>query len=110
MSPGHRRREEFLQRLEHYVAAFAIDPPNQPDVLLKESIARDFVGHELCEGRSVQVGALLELRQLADDLRRSDDPSQPKPGSQRLRERAQVNDVTNGIAAVAAQILAVEHD
>ena len=82
MSPGYFGREELLQRLKHHVAAFAIDLTNQLYVLVEESIACDFVGHELSEGRSVQVGALLQLRQLADDLRRGDDPSQSKPGSQ----------------------------
>src|SRR5450759_836455 len=110
MSPGHRGWEELFQSLKHYVAAFAIDLANQLHMCIRDSIARDFVGHELREGRSVQVGALLQLRQLADDLRRSDDPSQSKPGSQRLRECTQVNDVANGIAVVAAQVLAVEHD
>ena len=110
MSPGRRGREELFQSLEHYVATFAIDLTNQLHVLIEKSIACDFVGHELSEGRSVQVSALLQLRQLADDLRRSDDPSLAKPGSQRLRECTQVNDVANGIAVVAAQVLAVEHD
>src|ERR1700690_268054 len=110
MSPGHFGREELLQSLQHDVAAFAIDLTNQLDVLVEESITRDFVGHELSEGRSVQIRALLELRQLADDVGRSDDPSQAKPRSQRLRECAEVNDVANGIAVGAAQILAAEHD
>src|SRR5450759_1503457 len=98
MSPGHRGWEELFQSLKHYVAAFAIDLANQLHMLVEEAIARDFVGHELREGRSVQVRALLQLRQLADDLRRSDDPSQSKPGSQRLRECTQVNDVTNAVS------------
>src|ERR1017187_1156508 len=110
MSPGHFRGEELFQSLKHYVAPFAIDLTNQLDVLVEESIACHFVGHELSEGRSVQVGTLLQLRQFADDLRRSDDPSQTEPGSQRLRECAQINDVADGIAVVAAQVLAVEHD
>src|SRR5208282_3347899 len=108
MSPGHFRREELFQSLQHYVAPFAIDLTNQLDVLVEEPIARHFVGHELSEGRSVQIGTLLQLRQLTDDLGRSDDPSQTQPGSQRLREGAQINDVANGIAVVAAQVLAVE--
>src|ERR1019366_198750 len=110
MSPSDFRREELFQSLKHYVAAFAIDLTNQLDVFVEESIARDLVGHELSEGRSVQVGALLQLRQFADDLRRSDDPPQTEPGSERLRECAQINDVAYGIAVVAAQVLAVEHD
>ncbi len=110
MSPGDGGWEEFLQRLQHHVAAFGIHLANQLYVLVEESIARHFVGHELRERRSVQVGALLQLRQLADNLRRRDDPSQPQPGSQRLRKRAQVNDVANGIPLVAAQVLAVKHD
>ena len=103
-------REELFESLQHYVAAFAIDLANQLHVFVEESIARDFVGHELSERRSVQIGALLQLRQFADNLRRGDDPSQSKPGSQRLREGAQVNDIANGIALVAAEVLAVEHD
>src|ERR1022692_676276 len=110
MSPGHLWREELFQSLQHHVAAFAINLTNQLYMLVQESIARDFVGHELREGRSVQVRALLELRQLADDVRRRDDPSQPKSGSERLRECAQVDDVADGIAIVAAQVLAVEYD
>src|ERR1700687_1335314 len=105
MSPSDRGREEFFQSLKHYVAAFAIDLTNQLHVFVEKSIARDFVGHELSEGRSVQVSALLQLRQLADNLRRSHDPSQSKSGGQRLRECTQVNDVANGIAVVAQQVL-----
>src|ERR1035437_2875599 len=97
MSPGYFRREELLQSLKHHVTAFAIDLTNQLDVFVEKSIARYFVGHELSVGRSVQVSALLQLRQLVDNLRRSDDPPQTKPGSQRLRECTQVNDVANGI-------------
>ena len=110
MSPGNLRQGKTLGEPEHYVAAFAIDLANQLHVLVEKSIARDFVGYELSEGRSVQVGALLQLRQLADDLRRGDNPPQAKSGSQRLRECTQVNDVADGITTVAAQILAVEHD
>src|ERR1019366_7261137 len=110
MRPGDCGREEFFESLKHYVAAFAVDLANQLYVLVEESIARYFVGYELGEGRSVQVGALLQLRQLADDIRRSDDPSQAKAGSQRLGERAQVNDIADGIAVVAAQVFAVEND
>src|SRR5450756_762963 len=110
MSPGHRGWEELFQSLKHYVAAFAIDLANQLHMLVEEAIARDFVGHELSERRSVQVGALLQLRQLADDFWRSDDPPQSKPGSQRLRESAQVDGVADRIAVVAAEVLAVEHD
>src|ERR1039458_9442057 len=110
MSPGYCGREGLSQSLQHYVAAFAIDLTNQLHVFVEKSVARDFVGHELSEGRSVQVGTLLELRQLADDLRRGDDPPQSKSGSQRLRECAQVNDIAYRIAIVAAQVLAVEHD
>src|SRR5450631_1779770 len=110
MRPGYCGREELFESLKHYVAAFAIDLTNQLDVFVEESIAGDLVGYELREGRSVQVGTLLQLRQLADDLRGRDDPSQTKAGSQRLRECAQVNDVANGIAVVAAQVLAVEHN
>src|ERR1039458_1712903 len=84
MSPSHFRREELFQSLKHYVAPFAINLTNQLHVFVEESIARDFVGHELSESRSVQVGTLLQLRQLTDDLRRSDDPPQTEPGSQRL--------------------------
>src|ERR1019366_9568996 len=109
MSPGYFRWEELLQSLKHHVTAFAVDLTNQLDVFVEESIARDFVGHELSEGRSVQVSALLQLRQLADDLWRSYDPSQSKSASERLREGAQVDDVADGIAVVAAQVLAVEH-
>src|ERR1035437_2092274 len=110
MRPGYFRWEELLQSLNHHVTAFAIDLTNQLDVFVEESIACDFVGHELSEGRSVQVGALLQLRELVDDFRWSDDPAQTKTGSQRLRECAQVDDVANGIAVVAAQVLTVEHD
>src|SRR5208282_220175 len=110
MSPGHRRGEELFQSLQHDVAAFAINLANQLHVFVEESVARDFVGHELSESRSMQVRALLELRQLADDVRRSNNPSQTKPGSQRLRECAEVNNVANRISVVAAQVLAVEHD
>src|SRR5208282_5667860 len=110
MGPGHCGREELLESLEHYVAALAVDLTNQLHVFVEEPIACYFVGHKLGEGRSVQVGALLQLRQLADDLWRRDDPSQTKAGSQRLGECAQVNNIANGIAAVAAQVLAIEDD
>src|ERR1019366_2813789 len=110
MSPSYCGREEFLQSLKHHVAAFAIDLANQLDVLVEKSIACDFVGHELSKGRSVQVGTLLQLYQLADDFRRSDDPPQAEAGSQRLRECTEVNDVANGIAVVSAQVLAIEHN
>src|SRR5208283_1646409 len=110
MSPGYCGGEEFFQRLQHYVPPFAIDLTNQLDVLVEESIARYFVGHELGESRSVQVGTLLQLRQLGDDLGRSHDPSQTEAGREGLRECAQVNDVADGIAVVAAQVLAVEHN
>src|SRR5271169_7267703 len=79
-------------------------------MLVEESITRDLISHELSKGGGVQVGALLQLRQLADDLRRRNNPSQSKPWSQCLRERTQVNDVANGIAVVAPQVLAVEHN
>src|SRR5580704_4341158 len=110
MSPGYFGRKELLQRLQHDIASFAIDLTNHLHVLVKESIARDLVSHELREGRGVQIRALFYLHQLADDLRRSDNPSQTKAGRQRLREGTQVNDVADGIAIVAAQVLAVEHD
>src|ERR1035438_832051 len=110
MSPCHRRREVLSQSLQHHGAAFAIKLTDQLFMLVEKSIARHFVGHELSKGRSVQVGALLELSQLSDDLRRSNDPSQAKPWSQRLREGAQINDVANRVATVAAQVFTVEND
>src|ERR1039458_7738765 len=108
MSPGDFRRKELLQGLQHDVAPFAIDPANQLHVLVEKSIACNFVSYELREGRGVQIRALLELRQFGDHLWRSDDPSQTKPGSQRLGECAQVNYVADRIAIVAPQILAIE--
>src|SRR5208283_3475706 len=110
MSPGDCWREKFLQRLQHYVSAFAVDLTNQLDVLVEEAIARNFIGHELREGRGVQIGALLQLRELANHLRRSHDPSQAQPGSQRLRKCTQVNYIANGVPLVAAQVLAIQHD
>jgi hypothetical protein len=50
----------------------------------------------------MQVGSLLGLDQLADELGRGDDPAQTDTGREDFRERAQVDDVARIAGLVAA--------
>ena len=109
MSPCYFGREIFVQRMQHRIAALAINLANQFDVLVEESVARDFVGNVLTEGGSVQVGGLFQLHQFADHVFGSDDPGQTNSGRERLREGAQVDHVAESESVIAAQIVAVEH-
>src|SRR5208337_1518446 len=74
MGPSYGGREEIFEGLEHDVAAFAINLADQFHMFVEIAVAGHFIGHELVEGRSMQVGALLELGELADNFGRSDDP------------------------------------
>src|SRR5271165_1405631 len=76
MRPCHLRREVVVESLQHGVAAFTIDTANKFDVLFEEAILGDFVGDHLVEGAGVEVGALLQLHQTADDVRWGNDPAQ----------------------------------
>src|SRR5271166_4389276 len=86
MRPGHFRREELLQRFQHHITALAIDFSYQFDVLIKKIIFGHLVSNHLRERRSVQVGALLELDEFCNHVRRGDNPPQAQARRQRFRE------------------------
>src|SRR4051794_2315371 len=79
--PRYFFRKKFIECLEHYVATLGINLANQLHVLIEEVVRGYFVRNHLVEGAGVQVGALLQLHQFADDFRGGDDPSQAQSGS-----------------------------
>ena len=110
MCPSNGGGKEFLQSLQHNVTAFPVNLANHLNVLVEEAVASYFIGDELREGRSVKVGALFQLSQFSDHVGRGNDPSKAKAGGKRLRKRAQVDYIPDGIALIAPQVLAVEDD
>src|SRR5437868_14634263 len=108
MSPLHFRRKEFLQGLQHHVAAFAIHAADRLYVLIEEAVAGDLICHHLVEGGRMQVCSLLELYKFIDYFGRRNNPSQANTRSQSLGECAQVNNISEGVSAVAPQVLAIE--
>ena len=71
-------------------------------MLIQEAALAHLVGHILVEGGGVQVGGLLGHDQLADDLRRRDDPGQAQARREQLGEGAQVDDVAAVALAVSS--------
>jgi len=60
--PGYFGREELFERLEHYVAALAIDLADELYVLVEKAIAGYFIGDELvkvevCRSVPASVGS-----------------------------------------------------
>src|SRR3954452_1460116 len=109
MGPRHFLGEELVQGLQHDVATLVVNAANEFHVFVEEVICRNLVGHHLVEGAGVQVGALLQLYEFADDLTGRNNPAQAQSGSECLRERAEINDVSEGISIVAAKVNAVEN-
>ena len=91
--PAGVRREVPGQRLEHGVAALVVDVAQLAHVAVEEAAAGGLPGHHLGERGGVQVGALLELHQPVDDLRRRHHPADAQAGGKRLRQGAHVDDV-----------------
>src|SRR5581483_1184535 len=110
VSPRRLGREEFAERLKHDIAPLAIDAPDTAHVLVEEAVARNFVSHVLSESGRVQVSTLLQLNELADDIGRRDDPTEPDARGKSLGESAEINNVADQIFLVAAQVLAVDND
>ena len=71
-------------------------------MLIQETVARNFVGDELGEAGSMQISALLQLHEFIDHIWRRNNPAKPDSGSQRLGESAEINDIANRVAVVAA--------
>src|SRR5579871_4455338 len=77
-------------------------------MLVEKVIPCNFVGDHLGESRGVQVCALLQLNEFCNDIWRRNDPAKTQTWRKGLRKGAEVNHVADGVAVVAAEILAVE--
>ena len=85
--------EEAFERVEHRVAALAIDPAQILDVLAPAPLGEVLTDEVLGQGRGAEVRGLLAERDLLDHRRRSAQPADPDPRGEDLRQRADVDDV-----------------
>jgi len=92
--PVYSGREELFQwRPASRFAVRGKRRKNLPDMPIQESIARRLVRHHLNEDAGVQIGALFDLHQFSDHLRRAGHPCQtqtPAPESWR-RNRSRLS-------------------
>ena len=58
MSPCNLWRKVLVKSLQHRVAAFAVNLPDQFYVFIEETVASHFICDILVEGRGMQVGSL----------------------------------------------------
>ncbi len=81
LAPGHLRREHLLHHLDHHIPAFLVGGAYGLDMLVQEAALCHFIGNILIECGCMQIRSLLGHDQLADHLRRGNDPRQPSPGA-----------------------------
>jgi hypothetical protein len=78
--PTDARGKVLLHRSQHGVSALFVDLAEPEHVRTQETPLADVVGYHLNESAGVQVGSLLDLNQLADNLLGSCDPAQAYTG------------------------------
>ena len=79
-------REVALERLQHRVAAAAVDLDQVVDVLPPAALGEVLADEVLGEGGGAEVRGLFAERDLLQYRRGSDDPADPDPG-ERIFER-----------------------
>ena len=94
------RREVLGERVEHRVAAGAVDVGQRVDVVAPVAALEVGLHHQLRERRRAQVGALLAEVDLLEHRRRRRDPAEPDARREDLRERAQVHHVDAAVERV----------
>jgi len=60
-------------------------------------VSSQFQSHVLAEGARIEIGRLLRLRELGNYTARANDPSNSKPGSEDLGERAKMEHGALGV-------------
>ena len=98
--PGRPFGEEPLQRLEHRVAALAVDAAEVVDVAAPVALAEVLANEVLGQGRGAEVGRLLSQHHLLHHRRRRAEPAEPDPGREDLGEGAEVEDVVAAVELV----------
>ena len=100
LGPGRLGGEVLLERLEHRVAAGAVDVAELVHVLAPAALGEELVDEVLRERRGAEVGRLLSEHDLGEDRRRRAEPAEAQAGGEDLRERAEVDDVVAAVELV----------
>ena len=93
MGPGGAGRHQGGERVEHRVAALAVEVLEDLDLALPVLGREVLDDHHLVERRRAQHGRLAGEHQLLADGVRRQHPADPQPGGERLAERAEVEHV-----------------
>ena len=100
LGPGRLRREVLAQRLDHRVAAAAVDLDQAVDVLAPAPFGEVLADEVLGQGRGAEVGGLLAEDDLLHHRRRRHRPAEPDAGGEDLREGADVDDEVAAVELV----------